>query len=37
MELHIKFIKVIKTDEFGVGLDKIGGYDYKDIWRIIEL
>jgi len=37
MEIIREFIKVIKTDEFKGELDKLGGYDYKDIGEIIQL
>lgn len=37
MEIIKEFIKVIKTDEFKGELDKLGGYDYRDIGEIIDL
>ena len=37
MEIIREFIKVLKTDEFKGELDKLGGYDYRDIGEIIQL
>jgi len=37
MNMIREFIKVIKTDEFKAELDKLGGYDYREIGEIIEI
>lgn len=37
MKMIKEFIRVIKTDEFKGELDKLGGYDYRDIGEIIDL
>ena len=37
MDMIREFIKTIKSDEFKGELDKLGGYDYKDIGEIIIL
>ena len=37
MDMIKEFIKVIKSDEFKKELDTLGGYDYTDIGKIIEL
>ncbi|MGH4120161.1 molybdopterin biosynthesis protein [Clostridium sp.] len=37
MDMISEFIKVIRTDEFKVELDKLSGYDYTDIGEIITL
>lgn len=37
LDMIREFIKVIKSHEFKGELDKLGGYDYKDIGKIIEL
>ncbi|HEY8804495.1 MAG TPA: substrate-binding domain-containing protein [Clostridium sp.] len=37
MDMIREFIKVIRTDEFKGEIDTLGGYDYTDIGKIIEL
>ncbi|MBU3181117.1 molybdopterin biosynthesis protein [Clostridium psychrophilum] len=37
MNMIKEFIEVIKSDEFKKELDTLGGYDYTDIGKIIEL
>ena len=37
MNMIREFIKTIKSNEFKGELDKLGGYDYKDIGEIINL